>query len=77
MVGLILVILLIRLVLGRRWALSESGPAGYTASAWVCVGGTQSGSSITLALGQSATCTITTDDNAATQTLTTLEVHDN
>jgi len=44
--------------------LSESGgPAGYSASAWVCVGGTQDDSdTITLALGESATCTITNDD---------------
>ncbi len=44
------------------FALSESGPAGYSASSWVCVGGTQNSSSITLALGESATCTITNDD---------------
>ena len=44
------------------YALSESGPSGYTASTWVCVGGTQSGDDITLALGESATCTITNDD---------------
>ncbi len=37
-----------------RYALSETGgPAGYTASAWSCVGGTQTGASIALALGQS------------------------
>ena len=47
------------------YALSESGPANYTASAWVCVGGTQSGSNITVGLGQSATCTITNDDVTA------------
>jgi CSLREA domain-containing protein len=47
------------------YTLSETGPSGYSASAWVCVGGTQSGSQITLAQGQSATCTITNDDQAA------------
>jgi hypothetical protein len=57
--------------------LSESGPAGYTASAWSCVGGTQSGSNITVALGQSATCTITNDDNAAQLHLRKLVVNDN
>ncbi|MBX4190126.1 hypothetical protein KW791_02425, partial [Candidatus Parcubacteria bacterium] len=41
------------------YALSETGPSGYTASAWSCVGGTQNSSNITLGLGQSATCTIT------------------
>ena len=44
--------------------LSESGgPAGYTASDWVCVGGTQDDAdTITLGQGESATCTITNDD---------------
>src|SRR5262249_57804345 len=46
------------------WALSETNVAGYTASAWVCVGGTQNGSNITLGVGQEATCTITNDDIA-------------
>ena len=46
--------------------LSESGPTGYSASAWVCEGtGTQSGASIALDLGESATCTITNDDQPA------------
>jgi hypothetical protein len=44
------------------YALSEAGPSGYTASAWVCVGGTQTGSTIALVNGQAATCTITNDD---------------
>ncbi|MGD8357565.1 MAG: hypothetical protein PVG42_05860, partial [Lysobacterales bacterium] len=52
------------------FALSESGPTGYTASSWNCTGtGTQNNSSITLALGQSAVCTITNDDVAPTLTL--------
>lgn len=43
--------------------LSESGPSGYRASDWVCEGGTQvDGDTVTLALGESATCTITNDD---------------
>ena len=33
------------------YALSESGPAGYAASAWSCAGGTQTGASIAFALG--------------------------
>lgn len=41
------------------YTLSEEGPDGYNASDWTCVGGTQNGSSITLALGESATCSIT------------------
>ncbi|HYU66972.1 MAG TPA: hypothetical protein VEK09_09490, partial [Jatrophihabitantaceae bacterium] len=48
------------------WALSETNVYGYSASAWVCVGGSQSGSSISLAVGQSATCTITNDDQPGT-----------
>jgi hypothetical protein len=48
------------------YALSESsGPSGYTPSAWTCTGGTQNGSNITLTIGQSATCTITNNDNPA------------
>jgi len=47
--------------------LSESGgPAGYTASAWVCVGGSQVGNQITVGLGESATCTVTNDDQPGT-----------
>ncbi|MDF1519210.1 MAG: hypothetical protein P1P73_01875, partial [Brevefilum sp.] len=47
--------------------LSESGPGGYTASDWVCVGGTQDDAdTITLGLGESATCTINNDDIAPT-----------
>ena len=42
------------------YTLSESGPTGYTPSAWVCTGGAAStASSVTLSEGQSATCTIT------------------
>ncbi|MFZ2501215.1 MAG: hypothetical protein WAW88_00890 [Nocardioides sp.] len=45
---------------GATYSLSESGPGGYTASDWVCTGtGVQDGSTITLGLGDSATCTIT------------------
>ena len=52
------------------YALSEStGPFGYTASAWSCVkngGAAVICSSITLALGDMATCTITNDDKPGT-----------
>lgn len=44
------------------FALSETSPAGYSASDWVCVGGTQDGSNITLGINEEATCTITNDD---------------
>ena len=43
--------------------LSESGPVAYTASDWVCVGGTQDDAdTVTLGVGESAVCTITNDD---------------
>src|SRR5206468_3034826 len=52
------------------YTLSESGPANYTASDWVCVGGTQGDAThITVGLGQSATCTITNNDQPAHLTL--------
>ena len=54
------------------YTLSETGGLGtsdYTASAWVCVGGTQAGSDITVGLGESATCTITNDDISPTITI--------
>ncbi|MGH8976439.1 MAG: hypothetical protein ACRDV7_00080 [Acidimicrobiia bacterium] len=57
--------------------LSESGPAGYTASAWTCVGGTQMGASIAVALGENATCTITNDDIAPQLTLQKTVTNDN
>ena len=60
------------------YTLSESGgPAGYTASAWSCTGGTQTGASIALALGQSATCTINNNDIAAQLTLVKTVTNDN
>lgn len=49
-------------LLADTFALSETSPADYGASAWVCEGGTQDGSNITVGIGQSATCTITNDD---------------
>lgn len=52
------------------YTLSESGSTtGYAPSAWNCVGGTQNGSSITLGLGGSATCTINNDDQSPSLTL--------
>ncbi len=42
------------------YALSESGPAGYHASAWVCTGAESfTGTTVTLIEGNDATCTIT------------------
>ncbi|MGC5165997.1 prealbumin-like fold domain-containing protein [Luteimicrobium sp. DT211] len=52
------------------YTLSESGgPAGYTAGDWSCTGGTLTGSSLTLANGGSATCTLDNDDQPAHLTL--------
>ncbi|MGG6461830.1 prealbumin-like fold domain-containing protein [Solilutibacter silvestris] len=45
------------------YALSESGPANYVAGPWSCTAGTLSGSSVTLASGQNATCTINNNDS--------------
>jgi hypothetical protein len=48
------------------WTLTETLDAAttgkYSASSWVCVGGTQSTNHITVGVGGSATCTITNDD---------------
>lgn len=48
------------------YQLSEDGPAGYTASDWVCGpdGAVSADGTIRLANGDEATCTITNDDNA-------------
>ncbi len=59
------------------YALSESGPGGYNASSWVCVGGYQFGNDITLGLGESATCTITNNDIAPILHLRKIVVNNN
>src|SRR5439155_16808246 len=59
------------------YALSETSVAGYAAGSWSCVGGTQNGASVSLALGQSATCTITNNDASAHLTLVKVVVNDN
>lgn len=60
------------------YTLSESaGPSGYSASSWVCTGGTQNGNQITVGLGQSATCTITNSDNTPSLTLVKEVTNDN
>src|SRR5207249_537788 len=53
------------------------GRAGYTAGSWSCVGGSQSGASVTLALGQSATCTINNNDQTAHLKLVKTVTNDN
>ncbi len=56
------------------YALSETGPAGYSPSAWSCVGGTQDGSNITVGLGESATCSITNTRDQGS--ITAVKYHD-
>ena len=51
------------------YALSESGPAGYTASAWTCQGAAVTDHTVTLTEGQHAVCTITNTSVAPTLTL--------
>jgi Ca2+-binding RTX toxin-like protein len=53
-------------VIAGTYNLSETGPAGYAASAWVCTGGNQTDSdTVEIASGESVTCVITNDDIAA------------
>jgi len=59
---------------GATYQLSETGPAGYTASAWTCDGGTQVGSTVQLALGQQVTCTITNTRDRGN--VTVIKYHD-
>lgn len=50
-------------VLPGSYDLSEAGPVGYSASAWVCSGGTQTdGDTVTVAAGDTVVCVITNDD---------------
>ena len=51
------------------YTLSETGPDGYTASAWICGGGSLNDNQLTLGSGESANCVITNDDVAPTITL--------
>ncbi|HET8652952.1 MAG TPA: hypothetical protein VFM13_10310, partial [Gaiellaceae bacterium] len=59
------------------YGLSETTLPGYTAGGWTCDGGTQNGSEITVGLGESATCTITNDDQAPSLTLVKQVINDN
>jgi hypothetical protein len=65
-------------LLGDTWTLSETTVSGYSASAWVCVGGTQGNAThITVAIGGEATCTITNDDIAPKLHLRKVVINDN
>ena len=62
------------------YALAESGPDDYTPSAWSCVkngGAPVNGASISLAIGDSATCTINNNDDAPSLTLVKTITNDN
>jgi hypothetical protein len=59
------------------YALTEQTQSGYTASLWSCTGGSQSGSSIILALGDSATCTITNTAQQAYVIVNKVVINDN
>jgi hypothetical protein len=60
-----------------NYTLTESGPAGYSASAWSCPGATVNGNVVTLTLGQTVTCTITNNDQPANLTLTKTVINNN
>lgn len=45
-------------VLTGEYTLSETGPAGYTASAWTCTGGTVTAGKVTVAKDANVVCTI-------------------
>src|SRR5207249_4744908 len=59
------------------WMHSERRHARYAASAWVCTGGTQNGSQITVGFAGEATCTITNNDVAPKLHLRKVVVNDN
>ena len=60
------------------YALSESGPAGYTQTSLTCSNsGDAQVSSVTLGLGEDVTCTFVNDDNAPSLTLVKQVTNDN
>jgi len=52
------------------YALSESGPTGYSPSSWNCNGGNLQSNTVTLGVGDNVTCTITNNDIAPLLTVT-------
>ncbi len=59
------------------YALSESGPSGYTQTSLTCSNASGQATSVTLGLGESVTCTFVNDDNAASLTLVKTLIKDN
>ena len=65
-------------LIAGSYNLSESGPTGYSASDWVCDGGTQSDAdTVMVASGQVVTCTITNNDISPTLTVNKTVINDN
>ncbi|WP_197517238.1 hypothetical protein, partial [Microbacterium karelineae] len=64
------------MVSAGTYDLSEIEVDGYSPSAWTCEGGSQDGSAVTLANGESAVCTIVNDDIAPRLTLVKEVVND-
>ncbi len=58
------------------YILAESGPSGYAAGDWSCVGAEIDGAVVTLGVGVEATCTIINDDVAPRLTLVKEVVND-
>ncbi len=59
------------------YTLSETGPAGYTAGTWSCVGGILDGAVVTIANGATVSCAIVNDDQPSSLTLSKTVVNDN
>lgn len=60
------------------YTLSEAnGPAGYVAGDWSCIGGTQTGDSVAIALGDDVVCEINNADTPAKLTLVKTVTNDN
>ena len=59
------------------YTLAETGPTGYTASAWSCTDGTLTGNSLVLAAGDDASCSLTNTFIPSTAELTLTKTVDN
>lgn len=64
-------------VTAGSYVLSEGNLAGYTAGAWSCDAGALAGSTLVLASGENATCTIVNNDQPVTLTLSKTLINDN
>ncbi|WP_416888788.1 hypothetical protein, partial [Microbacterium sp.] len=64
-------------VISGDYTLSETGPAGYDATAWMCTGGAVTDGVVAVANGAEVVCTITNDDVAPQLTLVKQVTNDN